>query len=107
MCPIEPLILAEDIPAVVAAVQGAINNREPFKIEYRVHTKTGILRHFIERGRPVYATDDRCSHLDGVIFDVTDRKRAEEALLHSERRFRALTKHGAELIKASWTRREC
>jgi len=72
--------VAEDREAVIEEVQLAIRKHQPFKVEYRLRTKAGDLRYFSERGQPVYAPDGICTHLDGVIFDITDRKQAEEQL---------------------------
>ena len=90
VCSIEPLIVAEDRPAVIAAVQRAIREHQPFEVEYRLRTKAGDLSHCIEFGQPVYAPDGACSHFDGVIVDITDRKTTELALRASEERYRLL-----------------
>ncbi|HUF83747.1 MAG TPA: bifunctional diguanylate cyclase/phosphodiesterase [Acidimicrobiia bacterium] len=47
---------------------------------------------------PVRAPDGTVSTVMGVVADVTDRKRAVEALTASEERFRALVQHSAELV---------
>ena len=101
VCSIEPLIVAEDRAAVVAAVQRAIREHQPFEVEYRLRTKAGDLSHCIEFGQPVYAADGACSHFDGVIVDITRRKRAEELLRASEQRLAIATK-GAGIGLFEW-----
>ena len=39
---------------------------------------------------PVFDDDGHCTHLVGAVHDITDRKRAEEALAASEAELRAL-----------------
>jgi two-component system sensor histidine kinase/response regulator len=105
VCQLDPLIVAEDRPAVVLAVERAIQERQSFDITYRVRTRQGELRHFAERGRPIYGEDDRPLYIDGVIFDVTMRRRAEEALAESEERFRQLAENVEQvffLITPDW-----
>jgi PAS domain S-box-containing protein len=80
VCSIDPLIEAEDSAATIATVRRAIKEQQPFDVEYRLRTKTGDMRHFHEHGLPVYAPDGTCTHIDGVIFDITERRQAEEQL---------------------------
>lgn len=80
VCSIDPLIEAEDSAATIATFRRAIKEQQPFDVEYRLRTKTGDMRHFHEHGLPVYAPDGTCTHIDGVIFDITERRQAEEQL---------------------------
>jgi len=73
---IEPLILAEDWVAVTKGVKRAIQKNESFEVEYRLKHKNGDIRHFIERGKPRFGSDGKAIFVDGVIFDVTDRRQA-------------------------------
>jgi len=73
---IEPLILAEDWTAVTKGVKRALRKKEPFEVEYRLKHKNGDIRHFIERGRPRFDPDGTAIFVDGVIFDVTERRQA-------------------------------
>jgi len=84
VCSIEPFILTEDREQVVSEVNRALLNKEPFEIEYRFKQKTGDIRHFLERGRPIYGADGKPLYIDGVIFDIGKRKMAEERLRKSE-----------------------
>ena len=79
--PIE-LIYPEDQPAIVAAVKQMIATRGPLLVEYRVLWPNGELHWSEARGNP-HETDP---HLwRGITFDITERKRAELALLRSEK----------------------
>ncbi len=88
ICSIDPLILPEDRPAIYQRVRDSITEKKSFEIEYRIRNKKGEIRHFMERGRPIYGPDGKPSHIDGVILDQTDRKNAEESLKESEHRLR-------------------
>ena len=77
------IIHPEDRPAVERAVDAAVAEGRPFALEYRVVRADGAARWVLERGRLVRGEDGR-SWLDGVIFDITERRRAEEVLRGQE-----------------------
>lgn len=81
VCTIDSLILAADRDRVISAAKSAVANNQPFQLEYRIMNKDGSIRHFYERGRPVYGTDGKPIYVDGVIFDISERKKADEKLL--------------------------
>ncbi|MEW6378657.1 MAG: PAS domain S-box protein [bacterium] len=78
LCSIEPLILPEDRPKVVDTIRQAVIRNQPFEVEYRLRTKEGEIRHFIERGKPIYGADGKPLSIDGIIIDITARRKAEE-----------------------------
>jgi PAS domain S-box-containing protein len=80
VCSFESLIVPEDRADIMATVKNAIMEDKPFEVEYRLKHKDGRIRCFFERGRPIRGTDGKPLHIDGVILDITERKRAEEAL---------------------------
>ncbi len=84
ICSIDPFILSEDKPHVVEAVTNAIRNNSEFEVEYRFIRKDGSLSFFYEKGKPTLGEDGKPLYIEGVIFDITERKRAEKALLESE-----------------------
>lgn len=84
VCSIEPLIVQEDRADVVATVKNAIMEDKPFEVDYRLRHKDGEIRYFSERGRPICGPDGDSLYIDGVIVDITDRKRAEDALRESK-----------------------
>ncbi|MBI4547553.1 MAG: PAS domain S-box protein, partial [Ignavibacteriae bacterium] len=81
VCAIDPLILDLDRVRVTSIVKRAVVNNQPFQLEYRIMRKDGDIRHFYERGRPVYGSDGKPIYVDGVIFDISERKKADEKML--------------------------
>jgi two-component system NtrC family sensor kinase len=77
---LDPLIVPEDRGRVISEVKRAVETGEPFEVEYRLQLKNGKLRNFLERGRPVRGQDGSPSHIDGIILDITERKRSDEKL---------------------------
>ena len=76
----QSLIHPEDLPAVRRGVREGVEGRRGYALEYRLRHKSGEWRWVSERGRAVAGRDGRIVSLDGVIWDVSERKRAEEQL---------------------------
>jgi len=95
VCSIVPRILAEDRDKVADVVKHACNEKEPFEVEYRFKHKDKSIKWLKEIGRPVFGPNDELLFIDGIITDITAHKRAEEALVESEGRFRALFEQAA------------
>jgi len=88
VCSIDPLILPEDRLNVINIVKDAIENNVPFEVEYRINNKSGELKWFFERGRPIRGDNGNPCYIDGVIFDITERKEIEQKLKESEKKFK-------------------
>ena len=98
LCSIEPLILEEDRPGVEAEVKRAVADQRPFTVEYRLQHKNGSILWMAEYGMPIYGSDDAPLYLDGVIYDVTQGKQAEQAVRQAEEKFRALVETTSDWI---------
>ncbi len=72
------LIVPEDLARVEKVVADCIASFIPYEVEYSLNHADGTIRYFHEKGRGVYDADRRPLWLDGVIIDITDRKRTEE-----------------------------
>src|SRR3954463_11462524 len=79
----ESIIHPDDRALVHRGVHEAIDAAEPYALEYRIVTAAGEVRWILDRGlRACDATGRGC--LDGIIFDITRRRLAEDARLRSE-----------------------
>lgn len=76
----------EDLPAVLAAIQEGLSRRLPYVADYRVVRYDGTLRWVHEKGQAVFDATGGVRWLDGVIFDITERKQQEEEMrrMHTE-----------------------
>ena len=97
-CSIDPFILSEDKPLVMEIVSNAIKNKSAFEVEYRFKRKDGHLSYFYEKGIPIIGEDGNPVYIEGVIFDITDRKLAENKLQESETRFKQISEGTEEWI---------
>jgi PAS domain S-box-containing protein len=67
-------------------VLGAVAQRLPYTIEYRIRHADGSSRWVYEQGQGVYGPDGSVQWLDGVILDITERKQADATLRQAEER---------------------
>ena len=93
VCSLDHLILPEDRSKVNKKVKKGIARDQVFEVEYRFRHKDGSIRYFAERGKPIPGEDGQVSHIDGVIWDITEAKQLEAAIQESERSFRGLVEN--------------
>lgn len=72
------IIDPRDIGWVRQAVHEKVEAHQPFSIEYRILCKDGKIRWVFDRGQAQYDGRGEVTGLDGVIFDITKRREAEE-----------------------------
>jgi len=72
------IIHPDDQAWVKAAFQEDMKYRQIFVADYRIIRADGEVRWLSERGRAMYDDSGEAKWMDGVIFDVTERKLAEE-----------------------------
>lgn len=78
------IVRPSDRDLVNDMVKQAVAARQPYMLEYRVLHQDGSIRWVGERGRATLNQDGKPLYLDGAIFDITDRKHAEDALQESK-----------------------
>jgi PAS domain S-box-containing protein len=88
----------DDRDYVMAEVARCHATGEPFDCEYRVIAKDGRVLWF--RDQAVLVRDDTGAPklLQGVQFDITEQKLAQQALRESEARFERVAQHSREMV---------
>ena len=74
------VIHADDMDLVNKAVEDGLNQRQAYVIEYRVVHRDGSTRWAREYGQGIFGEAGELLHLDGAVFDVTERRRMEGEL---------------------------
>jgi PAS domain S-box-containing protein len=74
------IIHPDDSEMVEKVIKESLEQKSTFMMEYRIIDSGGGERWVAERGRGVFGEDGECTHLDGVIIDVTKDKRIEHEL---------------------------
>ncbi len=74
------LILEEDGKWVRDTVELGLAHRRPFQMVYRIRTASSGVKWVWEKGMGIFGDDGGLQALEGFISDITERKRAEEAL---------------------------
>ena len=76
----------EDFAHTLSVYATSFEARVPFEMEFRLRRADGEFRWVFNRGTPRYDGDGRFQGYIGAALDVTERKAAEEALGHADRR---------------------
>jgi PAS domain S-box-containing protein len=80
----------EDLDGCLQTYTAAFNAHEPFTMEYRLKRHDGEYRWILDYGVPVHSANREFTGYIGSCIDITERKRAEEALRQSEAHSRRL-----------------
>ncbi len=80
----DSIIHKDDRADIAREILKAVSESRPYTIEYRIVTSDEEVKWVWEKGQSSYNSDDVPEWLDGVIFDITDRKHAEDKLKESK-----------------------
>lgn len=75
----------DDREIAFAAEKHFQETRKLFKAEYRMFAADGRVLWFRDEGVLLHATDDKALLMQGVLYDITENKRLEEQLRHSQK----------------------
>ena len=76
----------------------AVEQKKDYKLEYRMLLPDGAIKYIETDAHPKFSTSGELIEVVSTIIDVTERKRAEEALRESEQRFRDYAANGLRLV---------
>jgi PAS domain S-box-containing protein len=82
------IIHPDDREALETTIRDRIAQGQAYILEYRILRADGGVRSVYEKGQGIFGADGQLLWLDGAIFDVTEQRRAEEALRESEEQLR-------------------
>ncbi|MBE7379794.1 MAG: PAS domain S-box protein [Leptolyngbya sp. SIO1E4] len=74
------LLTKSDVTAVNAVMRQAVDAHQPYVVEYPITHANGSERWMYEKGQGIFDDAGNLLWLDGVIVDITNRKRAEMLL---------------------------
>ncbi|MEN6625814.1 MAG: PAS domain S-box protein [Candidatus Sumerlaeia bacterium] len=95
---LEAYVPPEDHPNVIAAFQEAIRTKSVYEMEHRVRGRDGSTGWVFSRAIPLLDPNGTIREWFGVANNITERKRAEEALRDSEARYRGVVENTTAII---------
>jgi len=92
--PYAAMLHPEDLERVVGEMEEcALRGVDNLQLEYRIICKGGEVRWVAERAVAERDASGEVRHYRGVVLDISERKRAEEALRVSEQRYRNIVEN--------------
>jgi diguanylate cyclase (GGDEF)-like protein/PAS domain S-box-containing protein len=75
------VVHAQDLPRL-ECYQQLLSESGSFRLEYRIWRPNGEIRWLSDRSHLVYDDYGKAIRIDGIIYDITERKKAQEQLVH-------------------------
>jgi PAS domain S-box-containing protein len=88
-------LVPEDVEPMMEEWMHCVKTGKNWDSEHRIIDPNGEIRIVLTRGRPVKDSSGNITAWAGINLDITERKRAEEALRESEEKFRSVFEQAA------------
>jgi two-component system CheB/CheR fusion protein len=76
----------EDLPECEAVFKSAVARQSSFEINYRMRSKSGAWRWFLNHGRSLFDAGGQYVGFIGSCFDITEQREAQDLLREADRR---------------------
>ncbi len=86
----QQVIHPEDRDSIQREIRGAIASKKQYQLTYRLITFSGEEKWVWEQGQGVFTSQGELMRVEGLITDITERKRVEEELRTNEKKYRTL-----------------
>lgn len=97
------LVHPDDVGSVQSTIEQSLQERQPYILEYRILHADGSVRWVYDKGKAIFDDTDTILCLDGVIFDISDRKRAEADLKQANETLEIRVKERTASLKEQTT----
>jgi PAS domain S-box-containing protein len=97
------IVHPDDIPKIERLREEAMKDHHPFEYDFRIRRPSGEIRWIYNKGSAEFDAKGHPIRVFGINIDITERKRAEEALLANEERLRTILNSLADAVIATDT----
>lgn len=88
----------DDAAMVKIARRQALEQRSEYSLEYRLVDAHGAVRWVAENGQANIEKGAQAHYLDGILSDISERKKAESLLVESDKRYRAFVESTESIV---------
>ena len=74
------IVHSDDRDKMKQEINENIRLQKSYVVEYRIICKDGSIKWIQERAAPIFNENGECTNLDGVLYDITDKKKIEQNL---------------------------
>ncbi len=74
------LVYPMDSKRILKLIRVAVENRQPFRENYRIRTRNNELKWVWEQGQPIFDKNGNLQAIEGFIIDITDEHRAQQEI---------------------------